>query len=132
MRHFTVDEANDALQLVRPLAEELVGVYKRAQRTEQRAAPLRTAVAGNGSVGMRERLQELERVAAAAGSRMRALVEEIESLGAEVKDLELGLVDFPAERDGETVLLCWRVGEEEIGYWHGLEEGFAGRRPLPL
>ena len=104
MRHFTVDEANEVLQLVRPLAEELVGVYKRAKRTEQRAAPLRAAVAGNGSVGMRERLQ----------------------------DLELGLVDFPAEREGETVLLCWRVGEEEIGYWHGLEEGFAGRRPLPL
>jgi len=132
MRHFTVDEANEALQLVRPLAEELVGVYKRAKRTEQRVAPLRTAVAGNGSVGMRERLQDLERVAAAAGSRMRALVEEIEALGAEVKDLEVGLVDFPAEREGETVLLCWRVGEEEIGYWHGLEEGFAGRRPLPL
>ena len=132
MRHFTVDEANDALQLVRPLAEELVGVYRRANRVEQRAAPLRAAVAGNGSVGMRERLQDHERVAAAAGSRMRALVEEIEALGAEVKDLELGLVDFPAEREGETVLLCWRVGEEEIGYWHGLEEGFAGRRPLPL
>jgi hypothetical protein len=132
MRHFTVDEANEVLQLVRPLAEELVGVYKRAKRTEQRVAPLRTAVAGNGSVGMRERLQDLERVAAAAGSRMRALVEEIEALGAEVKDLEVGLVDFPAEREGETVLLCWRVGEEEIGYWHGLEEGFAGRRPLPL
>jgi hypothetical protein len=132
MRHFTVDEANDTLQLVRPLAEELVGVYERVKRTDQRAAPLRAAVAGNGSVGMRERLQDLERVAAAAGSRMRALVEEIEALGAEVKDLELGLVDFPAEREGETVLLCWRVGEEEIGYWHGLEEGFAGRRPLPL
>ena len=132
MRHFTVDEANDALQLVRPLAEELVSVYERAKRTEQRAAPLRAAVAGNGSVGMRERLQDLERVAAAAGSRLRGLVEEIEALGAEVKDPELGLVDFPAEREGETVLLCWRVGEDEIGYWHGLEEGFAGRRPLPL
>ncbi len=132
MRHFTVDEANEALQLVRPLAEELVGVYERAKRTEQRAAPLRAAVAGNGGVGMPERLQDLERVAAAAGSRMRGLVEEIEALGAEVKDLELGLVDFPAEREGETVLLCWRVGEEEIGYWHGLEEGFAGRKPLPL
>ena len=132
MRHFTVDEANDALQLVRPLAEELVGVYRRANRVEQRAAPLRAAAAGNGSVDMRERLQDHERVAAAAGSRMRALVEEIEALGAEVKDLEVGLVDFPAEREGETVLLCWRVGEEEIGYWHGLEEGFAGRRPLPF
>jgi len=41
-------------------------------------------------------------------------------------------VDFPAQRDGEEVLLCWRLGEEEIGFWHGLEEGFSGRRPLPL
>src|SRR5262245_2370931 len=132
MRHFTVDEANEALQHVRPLAEELVAVYQRANRAEQRAAPLREAVAGNGSVAMRERLQDLERVTSAAGSRMRALVEEIEALGAEVKDPALGLVDFPAEREGETVLLCWRVGEAEIGFWHGLEEGFAGRRPLPL
>jgi hypothetical protein len=132
MKHFTVDEANEALQLVRPLAEELVTVFQRAQRVEQRAAPLRAAVAGNGSVAMRERLRDLDRVTADARSRMAALIETIEELGAQVKDLELGLVDFPAEREGETVLLCWRVGEDEIAYWHGLEEGFAGRRPLPL
>jgi hypothetical protein len=132
MKHFTVDEANEALQLVRPLAEELVAVFQRAQRVEQRAAPLRAAVAGNGSVAMRERLRDLDRVTADARSRMGVLIETIEELGAQVKDLELGLVDFPAEREGETVLLCWRVGEDEIAYWHGLEEGFAGRRPLPL
>jgi hypothetical protein len=132
MKHFTVDEANEALQLVRPLAEELIAVFKRAQRVEQRAAPLRAAVAGNGSVAMRERLRDLDRVTADARSRIAALIETIEELGAQVKDLELGLVDFPAEREGETVLLCWRVGEDEIAHWHGLEEGFAGRRPLPL
>ena len=47
-----------------------------------------------------------------------------------VKDLDRGLVDFPALRDGEEVLLCWQVGEGEVAYWHGLEEGFAGRKPL--
>ena len=52
--------------------------------------------------------------------------------GALVKDLDEGLVDFPAQREGEEVLLCWRLGEDEISFWHGLEEGFSGRRPLPL
>ena len=49
-----------------------------------------------------------------------------------VKDLDRGLVDFPAFRHGEEVLLCWQVGEDEIGYWHGVDDGFAGRKPLPL
>ena len=53
-----------------------------------------------------------------------------QALGVLVKDLDRGLVDFPALRDGEEVLLCWQVGEGEIAYWHGLEEGFAGRKPL--
>jgi hypothetical protein len=50
----------------------------------------------------------------------------------EVKDIDEGLVDFPALQNGETVLLCWKLGEDEIRYWHTLEGGFAGRRPLPL
>ena len=54
----------------------------------------------------------------------------IHTQGAIVKDLDEGLVDFPAVRDGEEILLCWRLGEEEVAYWHGLEEGFAGRQPL--
>ena len=49
-----------------------------------------------------------------------------------MKDLDAGLVDFPARREGVDVLLCWRLGEDEVGYWHGLEEGFSGRKPLPL
>ena len=54
----------------------------------------------------------------------------IHELGAVVKDLDDGLVDFPARVEGEEAFLCWRLGEEEIGYWHGLDEGFAGRKPL--
>jgi hypothetical protein len=60
------------------------------------------------------------------------LVGRIQELGALVKDLDRGLVDFPARRGDEDVLLCWEVGEDEITFWHGLEEGFAGRKPLPL
>jgi hypothetical protein len=59
-------------------------------------------------------------------------VEALQELGVAVKDLDRGLVDFPALRDGEEVLLCWQLGEEKVGYWHGVDEGFAGRRELPL
>jgi len=57
-------------------------------------------------------------------------VEEIQQIGCLVKDLETGLVDFPSLREGEKVYLCWKLGEARIGYWHGIEEGFAGRKPL--
>jgi hypothetical protein len=59
-------------------------------------------------------------------------VSRIHEAGGLVKDLDAGLVDFPARREGVEVLLCWRLGEDEVGYWHGLEEGFSGRKPLPL
>jgi hypothetical protein len=52
------------------------------------------------------------------------------ALGVVVKDLDAGLVDFPAERDGRAVFLCWQLGEDEVAFWHGVEEGFAGRKPL--
>ncbi|HXX23940.1 MAG TPA: DUF2203 domain-containing protein [Terriglobia bacterium] len=57
-------------------------------------------------------------------------VDEIQQTGCLVKDLETGLVDFPSLRGGEKVYLCWKLGEAHIGYWHGIEEGFAGRKPL--
>jgi hypothetical protein len=55
---------------------------------------------------------------------------EIDAIGVQVKDLEEGLLDFPCIIDGRTVLLCWKLGEKEIGYWHSPEDGFAGRKPL--
>ena len=57
-------------------------------------------------------------------------IDEIQQTGCLVKDLDAGLVDFPSLRGGEEVYLCWKLGEARIGYWHGIEEGFAGRKPL--
>jgi hypothetical protein len=62
---------------------------------------------------------------------MQQLVGEIEGTGVQFKGLDLGLVDFPADIDGEVRLLCWQYGEKEVGYWHTQESGFAGRQPLP-
>jgi hypothetical protein len=64
------------------------------------------------------------------GNALEACVERLQAEGVQVKDVDVGLLDFPALRDGVVVLLCWRVGEGAIEYWHGVEEGFAGRKPV--
>jgi hypothetical protein len=66
----------------------------------------------------------------AAVEKIRDAVSQIEKLGCVVKDLNLGLVDFPTVRDSQTVYLCWKLGERRIGYWHHTDEGFASRKPL--
>jgi hypothetical protein len=131
-RYFTVDEANESLAEVRPLTEELVAHRRALVDLQERQSALTTRIAGNGGDvdpselhGVQERLDE--EVAGIA-----RCVARIHEVGALVKDLEAGLVDFPAKREGEDVLLCWRLGEDEIAYWHTLDEGFSGRRPLPL
>jgi hypothetical protein len=96
----------------------------------RRRADLAGRIAGNGGdippSELAEVATEIEREALAIAHCVTA----IQELGAVVKDLDLGLVDFPALRDGQEVLLCWQVGEEDVAHWHGLEDGFAGRRPL--
>jgi hypothetical protein len=131
-RYFTPEEANEALATVRPLAEDLVA-HRRAQREAQEArAELAGRIAGNGGDLDPGTLAELQSEAQREAASLARCVARIQELGVLVKDLDRGLVDFPALRGDEEVLLCWQVGEDEVAYWHGLEEGFAGRRPLPL
>jgi len=65
-----------------------------------------------------------------AGLRLKECIDEIQSTGCQIKDLEIGLLDFPTLYRGEEVLLCWRLGEEGIRFWHNLTEGFRGRKPI--
>jgi hypothetical protein len=129
-RHFTPEQANAALAEVRPLAEQMVGHRRELGVLVSRRAELSTTIAGNGGdldPG------ELARVEAEIGEQAKGVARcanEIHGLGAQVKDADEGLVDFPALRGDEEVLLCWKLGEDEIAYWHSLEDGFAGRRPL--
>jgi hypothetical protein len=62
--------------------------------------------------------------------RVKDAVAEIDAIGVQVKDLDIGLLDFPCEVEGRTVLLCWKLGEKGITHWHGVSEGFAGRKPI--
>jgi hypothetical protein len=131
-RYFTPSEANEALATVRPLAEKLVRHRRALREAQERRAELTRRIASNGGALDARRVATLAaRVNREAEAAARC-VTRIQELGVLVKDLDRGLVDFPALRGDEEVLLCWEVGEDEVAYWHGLEEGFAGRRPLPL
>jgi hypothetical protein len=130
VRLFTRDEASELLAEVRPLAEELVERKRRLDEAEASRGDLLARIAGNGGdLTPSEVAEAVERVSQAA-TAVGELVDQLHALGVQVKDLDVGLLDFPSEREGEVVLLCWQVGEDDIGYWHGLEEGFAGRKPL--
>ena len=131
-RYFTVEEANEALAEVRPLTEELVAHRRALVELQERQAAVTTRIAGNGGNVEPSELQEVQHRLDEEVAGIARCVARIHELGALVKDLDDGLVDFPARRGGEDVLLCWRLGEDAIEFWHGLEEGFSGRRPLPL
>ena len=132
MRHFTAEEASGALTEVRPLVERMVEQRRLHVEALERQEELEGHIRGNGGgippAELADTAAEVERLA----RELAKVVDEIAALGAEVKDLDEGLIDFPALRRGETVLLCWKLGEDEIRYWHAVEDGFAGRRPLPL
>jgi len=132
VRHFTPDEANAALAYVRPLVEQLVACRGEHIAALEGQEELERKIRGNGGGIPPARLAEATAEVDAAARRLAKLVDEINANGAQVKDLDTGLIDFPALRNGETVLLCWQLGEDEIGFWHRTDDGFAGRRPLPL
>ena len=131
-RYFTVEDANAALAEVRPLTEELVAHRRALVELQERQAAVTARIAGNGGHVEPSELQEVQDRLDEAVAGIARCVARIHELGALVKDLDDGLVDFPARRGDEDVLLCWRLGETEIEFWHGLDEGFSGRRPLPL
>ena len=132
MRHFTPEEANAALEQVRPLVEQMVAHRRAHVEALERQEELEGRIRGNGGgippAELAEAAADVERQA----RDLSRAIDDIVELGVEVKDLDEGLVDFPALHRGETVLLCWQLGEEEIGYWHSPQDGFAGRRPLPF
>ena len=127
-RTFTPVEANSALSEVRPLAEQLVAVRARLEELQGEQREVVQIIAGNGS-GYAVGEARSDEFSAAAAEHERIL-DALTELGVQVKDADAGLLDFPAVREGEDVLLCWRLGEESVEWWHGLEEGFAGRRPI--
>ena len=125
-----MEEANALLPTVRPVVERMVERRRELVAHLERRQELTGLTKANGG-GFNPRLPaEIDAAVESAAAELTSCVEELTALGVQVKDLDTGLVDFPSVRDGEEVLLCWQLGEAEIGWWHTLEGGFAGRRPL--
>lgn len=129
-RSFTPAEANSALSEVRPVAERLVALRVRMRELEHEQGAHVTAIGGNGGGYAASDLNAAQAELSGLAGAAIACVERLEELGVVVKDLDLGLLDFPAEREGSEVLLCWHVGEDAVAFWHGLDEGYAGRKPI--
>jgi hypothetical protein len=129
-REFTLEEANAAVDELRPVVEEMVGHGRKLAAAQRRQRSLVTRIAGNGGDLPPSDLRELAATIQAEADAIAACAQQIGAAGAQIKSLEEGLLDFPSRRDGELVLLCWKLGEGEIAHWHGVDEGFAGRKPL--
>jgi hypothetical protein len=129
-RVFTLQEANAAVQELRPIVERMVEHRRNLTLAQALQSELITRIAGNGGdmvpSDLREAQEAIEREAAA----LAECADRINAAGAQIKSLEDGLLDFPAKRGDDDILLCWRLGEEDIQYWHAADEGFAGRRPI--
>jgi hypothetical protein len=131
-RYFTVEEANalvSTLEIefgrVARIRAEILPLVESLGGPEVAAAIL----GGDEEAAPPGRREDARRLVALAGE-ITTTVERVNALGCLVKDLEAGLVDFYALEDGEPIFLCWQFGEPGVAHWHGVEEGFAGRRPI--
>lgn len=122
-RLFTVEEANALLPELNELLAD-VAVHRDAMREKApHVEPILRAAAtnGGGRVGSEYGVEAYN---------LYLAIERIRALGVLLKDLNTGLLDFPHEREGRVVFLCWHPPEERVAYWHDIEAGYAGRRPL--
>lgn len=126
-RLFTHAEATALLPVVTPILRRLQRAKAALDETQQALAALTPAMRGNGHG---QDAAQLEHQLHLLAGELTTDVQAIAGHGIELKDLDQGLIDFPAERDGRVVYLCWRLGEEAITHWHELNAGLAGRQPL--
>lgn len=131
MRVFTLEEANAALTELRPIVERMVQHRRDLTAAQTRQVELVTRIAGNGGDMVPSDLHDLAETIQREADAISDCAEQINQAGAQVKSLEEGLLDFPAKRGDEDVLLCWKLGEDEIRFWHGTDEGFSARKRLP-
>ena len=131
LKLFTLQEANALLPRVRGIVARLQEIYVLFQQYAEGGSHPASLQRTNGHPKLEPasalpQLREIQALRDEAEALIKAIVE----LGVALKDIEQGLIDFPTERDGRIVYLCWKHGEDEIRFWHELDTGFAGRQPL--
>jgi hypothetical protein len=130
-RYFTLQQAERLLPDVERAIREAIGLKTKYQQaeTELRSEMQRVTMLGGVDLN-RGAFAELRARRAASAERLKETIEEIHEIGCLVKDLDIGLIDFPTLFRGEEVYLCWKLGETGIAFWHGVEEGFRGRKAI--
>lgn len=135
-RLFTPDQVDRLIPRLTELMETAIGRYRQALALQERLRDDRARVSASGgerrdAMDWKARAERLDGL----GIEVRQILQDVQALGGVVKDLETGLVDFPgrgpAGPDGPVVNLCWKLGEDAVRFWHGMDEGFAQRKPLP-
>jgi len=122
-RYFTLQEANETLDLIRPLMDEVQAIRQKVLKNQPEAWPAIQKSSGNGgNRALSNMVQDFE--------KFDTLIHRIQATDVLIKDINLGLLDFPALKDGREVYLCWQYGEGEIAFWHEIEAGFAGRQSI--
>jgi hypothetical protein len=122
-RYFTLAQAQAALDILRPLVVEIMEIRQSILEREPEVWPIVAKAAGNGGNRIASQLaQEF--------GRLDQAIRAILATGALLKDIDIGLVDFPALQEGREIYLCWKYGEETISFWHEIDAGFSGRQPL--
>ena len=122
-RYFTLQEANNTLNSVRVWMDEIQNIRQEILKHQPEIWSVMEKSAGNGGNPALSRLVK-------TFDRLDALIHSIQDFGILIKDINSGLLDFPALRENHDVYLCWKYGEEDIQFWHEIEDGFAGRQPI--
>jgi hypothetical protein len=118
-RYFTVADANRALPYVARIVDDITKAYRQVVALRQR---IERPQPGDDTDALNHDYE-------GAIEHINGLIDELQDVGVELKDFQMGLVDFPAVHDGREVYLCWRQGEKQVEAWHELDTGFAGRQP---
>ena len=130
-KRFTLAEAERLLPEIEKSIREAISLKTKYQEAEQEIQSFSQRVAMQGGMvidrdAVMRRRAERDQI----GDDLRAAVDQIEEYGCIIKDLDVGLVDFPTLFHGKEVYLCWKMGESGINHWHGVDEGFSGRKPI--
>lgn len=132
-KYYTLGEANRTLPLVNAIVKDIVELYQDVHDRRERLAKIRQlpgSVSRDEDSFYSEELEDIEREIDKDIDRLKKFADELRKLGVELKDPIVGLIDFRCQMDGREVYLCWKLGEDEIAYWHELDSGFQGRQSL--
>jgi hypothetical protein len=128
-KYFTPEQAEAMLPLVRSIVKDISELAHSLRDRHERLTRLQKGGVGKGLITASQ-LEEEQAAWEHDSERLQECVDELTGLGVEMKDLFTGLVDFPCWKDGREICLCWKLGEARLGWWHEVDTGFAGRRPL--